>query len=156
MGVAVIGKKIFVIGGFNPTDRYLSTVEVLDTETNKWSTLPSMKTARRLMGITVIDDRFIWIFGGSNGDRFFDSIEIFDVEKNEWVVAPTKLRYPKHIKKAITVDHKIFIIGGRDSSWKNLELVEVLDIDEMKWPEVSEINRIRCLHSMIGFYVIKE
>jgi hypothetical protein len=124
MGIAVIGNKIFVIGGFNYFDKCLSTVEVLDTETNKWSILPSIKTARSKMGITVVDDRFIWIFGGMNGE-ILDSIEIFDTEKNEWSTSSIKLTSPMYDMKAITIDHKIFIIS--------FERNEVLDIDSMKW-----------------------
>jgi N-acetylneuraminic acid mutarotase len=150
MGVAVIGKKIFVIGGYNLTDGYLSRVEVLDTETNKWSTLPSMKTARSMMGIAVIDDRFIWIFGGWNGsDRYLNSIEIIDVEKNEWLTSSIKLTSPRFATKAIAVDHKIFIIGGCG----DLEdvAVEVLDIDEMKWTTLSSTDKTCRHHSAICF-----
>jgi N-acetylneuraminic acid mutarotase len=149
MGVSVIGKKIFVIGGYNGIV-YLSTVEVLDTETNKWSTLPSIKTARSMMGVTVIDDRFIWIFGGWDESGYLDSIEIFDVEKNEWLTSSIKLTSPRSGMTAITVDHKIFIIGGIEQNVP-LQIVEVLDIDEMKWSTISEMNTPRSWHSAIGF-----
>jgi hypothetical protein len=149
MGVAVIGKKIFVIGGFNRTDGFLSTAEVLDTETNKWSTLPSMKIARSNMGITVIDDRFIWIFGGYNEHEYLDSIEIFDVEKNEWLTSSTKLTSPRYGMKTIAVDHKIFVIGGY-SAHENAD-VEVLDVDEMKWMMAAPMKEPRFRHSAIGF-----
>jgi N-acetylneuraminic acid mutarotase len=151
MGVAVIGKRIFVIGGYNGTDGHLSSVEVLDTETNKWSTLPSMKTARWGMGITVIDDRFIWIFGGWTLGRALDSIEIFDAEKNEWLTPSIKLTPPRFGMSAIAVDHKIFIIGGTSQGFINLALVQLLDVDEMKWTTPSPPNLYHRHHSAVGF-----
>jgi hypothetical protein len=101
------------------------------------------------MGITVIDDRFIWIFGGLNGGAL-DSIEIFDVEKNEWFTSSIKMTSPRFGMKAITADHKIFIIGGQGTSGM-MNVVEVLDIDEMKWPIGFSMKNVHLGHSAIGF-----
>jgi hypothetical protein len=146
MGVAVIGKKIFVIGGHNDTDGYLSTVEVLDTETSKWSTLPSMKIARSDMGVAVTDDRFIWIFGGWNDDDVLDSIEIFDVEKNEWSVSSIKMTCLRVAPRAIAVGRRIFIADGALGP----ESVEILDTAEMKWFNVTSIKESRQFYSAVG------
>jgi hypothetical protein len=150
MRIAVIGKKIFVIGGFNLIDGYLSTVEVLDTETNKWSTLPSMKIARDGMGIAVIDDRFIWILGGFNGSKL-DSIEIFDVEKNEWTASTVKLTLVGIGMNAIAVNHKIFVIGGRQGNSGISNGVEVLDIDDMKLTTLSSMKYCHLGACVVGF-----
>jgi hypothetical protein len=151
MGVAVIGKKIFVIGGYNFIDGCLSTVEVLDTETNKWSTFPSMKTARAEMGITVVDDRFIWVLGGLKRGSSLDSIEIFDVEKNEWSTPSIKLASPMHGLYGFTVDHKILVMGVSGP----FKISEVLDIDGMKWLEDPSLMynhlHLHPHHNMIGF-----
>jgi N-acetylneuraminic acid mutarotase len=145
MGVAVIGKKIFVIGGWDKHANVSWAAEVLDTETNKWSTLPSMKTARSSMGITAIEDRFIWILGGWNGNMWLDSIEIFDTEKNEWSTSPIKLTSPRYGMTAITAGHRIFIVGGSSNHF------EVLDIDEMNWFEVPPSKKFAGWPSVVGF-----
>lgn len=43
--VAVIDKKIYVMGGFDGTNR-LRSVEVYDPETDQWSFLHNMKVSR--------------------------------------------------------------------------------------------------------------
>lgn len=47
VGVAVMKKKLFAIGGFNGTER-LSTVEMYDSVTKTWSKIASMRCKRRL------------------------------------------------------------------------------------------------------------
>jgi hypothetical protein len=148
MGVTVIGKNIYVFGGFtdhNP-DCHLNAVEVFDTVTSKWFVLPSMKIARFNMGIATIDDRFIWILGGyGHGGNKLDSIEVFDVERNEWSVPPIKMKYPDSITKAIASDHKIFIFGEQKLHG------EVLDIDEMKWSSLPPMKTPRHNPHCVGF-----
>lgn len=148
MGVTVIGKNIYVFGGFTnqAPDFYLNAVEVFDTVTSKWFVLPSMKIARINMGIATIDDRFVWILGGyGRGDKKLDSIEVFDVERNEWSVPPIKMKYPDVITNAIASDHRIFIFGKQKLHG------EVLDIDEMKWSSLPPMKTPRHSPHCVGF-----
>ena len=150
MGVAVIGKMIFAIGGFS--GEYLKTVEVLDTQTNEWSTLSPIPTARYGMGIAVIDDRFIWTFGGLGPGGDLNVIEIFDVEKNEWKTAPTKMPSLHYSSKAFVVGDQIFFIGGqRSGSGGGNEVVDVLDMKTLIWKTCCSMTTPRKWHSAIGF-----
>ena len=46
VGVAVMRNRLYAIGGYNGTDR-LNTVEVFDSDTKRWSKVPSMNCKRR-------------------------------------------------------------------------------------------------------------
>ena len=143
MGVAVVGKRIFVIGGHNGTG-YLSMVEVLDTQTNKWSAIPSMITARYRMGIAVVDDRFIWILGGGTFGVPTDLIEIFDVEEDEWIESPAKMPSPMLINSAFVICRKIFVVSEDRQ-------IAVLDLDRMEWAKIAPAEQPPFSH---GFGVV--
>ena len=142
MGVAVIGKKIFVIGGFNRTRGHLSAVEVLDTKTNRWSTLPSLTRISESMAIAVIDDRFIFSCGGRNTFGSTEIIEIFDVERNEWSIPAFRLTHPQFGIMAVAANNSIFIVDTR--------IISILDIDEAKW-SLSPPKPCQICGSAIGF-----
>ncbi len=49
--VAVVGKKLYALGGYRgPEDRYSSSVECYDMESDCWSIIGSMKAELRQFG----------------------------------------------------------------------------------------------------------
>lgn len=142
MAVAVIGRRIFVVGGFG-REGVLSKVDVLDLELNKWTALPPLKTARQGMGVAVVDNRFIWTFGGFNCDGPLDVIEIFDAERCEWSTSRVKMTSKFFGAKAVAVNHKIYVIG--QSSF------EYLDVNFLEWHTLTPTSNPRLRFSATCF-----
>lgn len=127
-GIAVVGKRIFVIGGLHMYS-VLSIVEVFDTETKKWSTLPPLNNCRRDMEVVVTEDRYIWVLGGSLGS-FYEpkTIEIFDTAKIEaW--RSVEIKFPSLAgMTAVPLDRKIYICS--------CDLIKgALDVDKMEYED---------------------
>ncbi|HEV8595141.1 MAG TPA: kelch repeat-containing protein, partial [Thermoplasmata archaeon] len=86
---AVIGKKLYVIGGYHktpdPSDlgTVLNVTEALDLGTQAWTTGASMPTARRgSAGLAV--GSTIRVMGGSNGPALIDLIEAYHPFMDSW------------------------------------------------------------------------
>ena len=73
--VAVHNRYIVVMGGYN--DRYLSSVDIIDTNNHTVTAGPSMTVPRQLCGSAVIGHR-IFVVGGWNGNEYLDSVEYLD------------------------------------------------------------------------------
>lgn len=62
VGVAVMGSKLYAIGGYNGSER-LSTVEVFDPETKKWAKVAPMNCKRSAVGAATLHNR-LYVCGG--------------------------------------------------------------------------------------------
>jgi len=147
-GVAVIGNRIFTIGGYNRGGA-LSAVDVHDTETNTWTKLSPMPTARQGMADAVINHQ-IWCFGGFNCGMYLDVIEVFDVDKNEWTTSKFKMTSPRHGAKAVVIGGMVWIIGGSSGS-EPRDLVEILDPETGTWTNAPSMHSPRYNHAAIAF-----
>ena len=73
--VAVHNRYIVVMGGYN--DRYLSSVDIIDTNNHIVTAGPSMTVPRHWCASAVIGHR-IFVVGGWNGNEYLDSVEYLD------------------------------------------------------------------------------
>ena len=73
--VAVHNRYIVVMGGYN--DRYLSSVDIIDTSNHTVTAGPSMAVPRHWCASAVIGHR-IFVVGGFNADGNLDSVEYLD------------------------------------------------------------------------------
>ena len=73
--VAVHNRYIVVMGGYS--DRYLSSVDIIDTNTHTVIAGPSMIVPRFCCASAVVDHR-IFVVGGRNDDDYLDSVEYLD------------------------------------------------------------------------------
>jgi N-acetylneuraminic acid mutarotase len=83
-GVTAQDGKIFAIGGvccglnFPGTDpQFFDTVEAFDPETNIWTPVASMSTARGALAVAVGPDGRIYAIGGFDGKTILDTAEVF-------------------------------------------------------------------------------
>ena len=87
VGVAVIGDKLYAIGGHEILAP-LDSVEVYDPKTKEWSWGDSMLCARDAVGAVTFGEK-IYVIGGFNGDTYLDSVECYDPEQGEWSMVPS-------------------------------------------------------------------
>merc|ERR1712151_688219 len=79
--------KIYVLGGHDDEGDSLNTVESFDSQSNSWTMMPSMRTARSNFAAAVLNGE-IFALGGL--DMMYDklsTVERFVPRASTWVVA---------------------------------------------------------------------
>ncbi|EYB84253.1 hypothetical protein Y032_0320g2385 [Ancylostoma ceylanicum] len=103
---------MFAIGGLSTGGDSLSTVEMYDPLTKRWTPVRSMTSFRSRVGIAV-HDRKIYAIGGFNGHDRLKIVESYDYNKNEWTpVAP--LTKKRSALAAAFFHGKLYVCGGYD------------------------------------------
>ena len=105
-----VKNKIYVFGGFYDVER-LSSAEVYDITTQKWTQLPQMKQKRGGCVATAVGNR-IYIVGGQNETGFLSSCEVFNSSANTWLSTITDMNEKKAACQAVTIGTKIYVMGG--------------------------------------------
>ena len=112
--------KVLIAGGFNPAFGFqLSSAELYDPETNRFSPVPSMANSRAWHAASLLADGRLLVTGGEhfNGGTPFaydgmKSAEIYDPVANAWSPAadmPAGLSYNAQFSIA---GNRVLVIGG--------------------------------------------
>ncbi len=109
---AVIGRRIYVIGGFKTTTNVPSSdVLVYDIDSHTWSDAAPLAEPRGGHAATVLDGR-IHIIGGGNSRSTLGNHSEYDPATNRWSErAP--LSRSKGSPAAVAFNGKLYSIGGR-------------------------------------------
>ena len=109
---AVIGRRIYVIGGFKTTTNVPSSdVLVYDIDAHRWSSAASLAEPRGGHAAAVVDGR-IHIIGGGNSRTTLANHSEYDPATNRWTErAP--LSRSKGSPAAVSYNGKLYSIGGR-------------------------------------------
>ena len=93
LGVAVLGGKLYAAGGRNGTGSMHSSVslmEVFDPQTNAWTPVAPMSTARGSFAMAAVQGK-LYVAGGyaAGGGDGITLAEAYDPQQNHWeAVAP--------------------------------------------------------------------
>lgn len=144
---AVIGEKIYVVGGSRDdqgvTTGALSSMEIYDIDSGKWTAGPDMPTARHHHGAAAIRGRLIVVGGRNDDDLSADAVEQFDPVARRWTrLAPLPLGVGG--VAVVAAGESLIAIGGGDdrehwitpASW-------ALDPAENKWRRLADLNVAR-------------
>ncbi|XP_051729001.1 kelch-like protein 6 isoform X2 [Ctenopharyngodon idella] len=108
--MAVVGGKVYVLGGFDGTQR-LNSVEAYDPFHNCWTeTAPLMLSVSSFSAASY--DKCIYVIGGGpNGKLATNNMQCFDSTSNKWSL---KCPMPTEAKctNAVTFKDAIFVVGG--------------------------------------------
>ena len=140
MGVAVIGTKIYLLGGSEDRSYYTSnnSINIFDTETEtitQWSaTLPSKQEE---MAVGVVGTK-IYLVGGLNGKYAVKHIQIVDVESMTAISSTTSL--PSTFSKMgyMTVGAKMYLFGG-DYNGTLVNTIMVFDTTDLSLTTLDTI-----------------
>ena len=118
--IGVVNGEIYAIGGLgsspvqDPSDFYLSNVEVFNPKTNQWQERKEMSVPKALHTASVIDGK-IYVIGGyfSKDGEFkkLSTIEIYDPTTDHWT-QKSDLPIGKWGHKTEVIDGQIYIFGG--------------------------------------------
>jgi hypothetical protein len=139
VAAAVVGGKIYVVGGLIDRARATNVVEVYDPSTDKWSSAPSLPIDVHHAMAAERDGRLYVIggFSGSLGGAASD--RVFMLDGGRWREAPS-LQRPRAAAAAVSVSGgRIFLVGGVSgnehvapseifdgSSWRNRRAIPSL------------------------------
>lgn len=85
--IAVFEEKVYAIGGSNGTTE-LDSVEMLDSNINKWIKMPKMPLAKSNMGVCELEG-LIYCIGGWNGQVGIKYCDVFNPKTTQWTsIAP--------------------------------------------------------------------
>ena len=83
--VAGSDRKIYAIGGIDDWSAVLRSVEAYDLDTNTWTEVAPMPTARMGLAAARGADGTIYAFGGNNGtSTYLDTAEAYNASTNTW------------------------------------------------------------------------
>nr|WEX30373.1 Kelch-like protein 6-A-3 [Carassius gibelio] len=108
--MAVAGGKVYVLGGFDGTQR-LSSVEAYDPFHNCWTEAGPLMISVSSFSAASYDKYIFVIGGGPNGKLATNNMQCFDSLSNQWSL---KCPMPTEAKctNAVTFKDVIFVVGG--------------------------------------------
>ncbi len=133
---AVIDDGIFVIGGRQSTGGpcsggpYLTTVEKYDVDTNTWSTVAPLPSARSDLAAVAHGGK-IFVFGGCSSTGVTNEVDMYDPQTNAWTPLAIMLTGRASLVAGHSGD-QVFAIGGTNGS-SPLNVNEVYDIPSGTW-----------------------
>nr|CAH7722298.1 unnamed protein product [Callosobruchus chinensis] len=135
-GTAVVGLKIYVIGGFDGMD-YFNSCRCLDAVAKSWKEIAPMHARRCYVSTTVLNE-IIYAMGGYDGHHRQNTAEKYDHKTNQWsLIAPMNMQ--RSDASACTLNGKIYITGGVTTIYH----VECYDEKTNEWYEATDMNIYR-------------
>lgn len=148
VGVAVVNRLLYAIGGFDGDDR-LPSMECYHPENNAWTILPSMQTGRSGAGVAALN-QYIYVVGGFDGRAQLSSVERYDTEQQTWEQVAS-IKIARSALSLTVLDGKLFAMGGFDGH-DFLRIVEVYDPITNRWEEGTPLTSGRSGHASAVIY----
>ena len=148
---AVVDDKIYLIGGTpfkneNGGPLGISTVEVYDTQNNRWQRLADMPTPRLSSEAAVVDGKiyvvggFSWIGIPGVDSKMLNVVEMYDPQTDTWS-RKQDMSTPRRDLGTGVFDSKIYAIGGENlfEEPQRLDLVEVYNPVSDTWAKRADM-----------------
>ncbi len=143
-GVTSIRENIYVAGGYNLKNKFLSSCEVYDSKSNKWSPLPDMNEKREGCAVVSVCGK-VYAVGGRDDGRFHASCEMFDPATNKWTAIPD-MKECRSYCAACAIGDKLYVIGGHAGFYGDYieySSAEVFDTVTQEWSSVPNMTTER-------------
>src|SRR5260370_727262 len=134
---AVIDDGIFVIGGRQSTSGpcsggpYLTTVEKYDIDTDTWSPVAQLPSARSDLAAVAHGGK-IYVFGGCSDTGVTKEVDMYDPQTNTWTTGLASMPTARASLVAGHSGDNVYAIGGTDGvSASNAN--EVYDVAHNSW-----------------------
>ncbi|CAH1973475.1 unnamed protein product [Acanthoscelides obtectus] len=147
-GTAVVGFKIYVIGGFDGMD-YFNSCRCLDAVNKVWKEIAPMHARRCYVSTTVLDE-LIYAMGGYDGHHRQNTAEKYDHRTNQWsLIAPMNMQ--RSDASACALNGKIYITGGFNGQ-ECMHSAEVYDPEINQWSLITPMRSRRSGVSCIAYH----
>lgn len=143
VGVAALGRDVYVIGGILVNRRATGTVERFDTDELRWHDVPPLPGGIALhhMGAASAGGRVYAMGGLDNAFNAARSVFAYDPEANDWGRV-ADLPWPRGAMGAAALDGRIYAAGGQDGG-TSFDDFAVYDIAEDRWTKLPEMPTAR-------------
>uniref|UniRef100_A0A914CAG8 BTB domain-containing protein n=1 Tax=Acrobeloides nanus TaxID=290746 RepID=A0A914CAG8_9BILA len=147
VGVAVMQRKLYAIGGFNGIDR-LRTVEVFDAQKSTWSEVAPLNNKRSALCAAALGE-CLYVCGGYDGISSLSTVEIFNPSTNKWKFGKVMKRQRCAAGVAV-IGGCLYIMGGHDGM-SIFNSVERYNSEKDDWESVSPMLSKRCRLGAVAF-----
>jgi N-acetylneuraminic acid mutarotase len=124
----------------------LSSVEVYDINTGKWSEVAEMRTRRQSGGAALLDDGTVLVVGGSSGVAVEARAEYYVPNEDAWVKIAPMSQARKFHTVTLMVDGRVLVAGGQTRE-AALGSAEIYDPSDGTWTTVADLTRPRTGHT---------
>ncbi|HSD26463.1 MAG TPA: kelch repeat-containing protein [Vicinamibacteria bacterium] len=123
VGVALLGGRVYVLGGYRADASTAATVEVFDPTAGRWSLAAPMPRGVNHPMVATLGTR-LYVFGGDDGLGPIGATQEYDPATNSW-----QLRAPMPTARsaglAAAIGSRIYVVGGApDTAGRVLEAYE--------------------------------
>jgi hypothetical protein len=133
--VARDSHTLVVIGGYNNSSRYLSSVEMWSSSSSwssPWKQLPSLSSPRAgCRAVMLKNNNSLLVLGGKNDKTLYlSSGEIFSFDSMAWSTFAYPMPTPRHAFGLSIASNKLFVLGGTKDK---ISTMEVFDLVTNEW-----------------------
>jgi N-acetylneuraminic acid mutarotase len=131
LAAAVIGARLYAVGGAAAGRGALGTLEIYDFRTRRWSAGPDLPLAREHLAAAAAGGRFYALAGRAAGQGNFARVDRYDPAARRWTRV-ADMRKPRGGIAAATSGGRIAVFGGEESAGTIRE-VELYDPARDRW-----------------------
>lgn len=130
--VGVVNGVLYAVGGDDPNNAIVGTVEAYDPVTNTWTTKAQMPTPRGVMGVGVLNGILYAVGGCCVDNKSTGAVEAYDPVTNSWT-AKAPLATPRGMLTVGVVNGLLYAFGGIDQNGTQFSTVEAYDPATNSW-----------------------
>ncbi|XP_021904379.1 F-box/kelch-repeat protein SKIP4 [Carica papaya] len=136
IGFEVLGKKLYLLGGFAWLEDATDEAHCYDVSTNSWTVGPNMSTERCYFACEVLNEKIYAIGGSGLKASVPNSWDVYDTCTNIWESHADPNIIPE-IEDSFVMDGKIYIRCGQSSVTSNVYAVVYEPLNGI-WEHVDE------------------
>ncbi|XP_075156886.1 kelch-like protein 10 isoform X2 [Haematobia irritans] len=146
-GAAVIGHKIYCIGGYDGLE-YFNTCRQFDAHKMTWKEIAPMHSRRCYVSVCELNG-LIYAMGGYDGHNRLNTVERYNPQTNQWTII-TSMNVQRSDASACTLNGQIYATGGFNGQ-ECLNSAEVYDPIAKVWTLLPRMNQRRSGVSCVAF-----
>lgn len=134
-GAAVLGERLYVVGGRNDAQPTIGELDVFDFATGVWTSGPALQHPREHVA-AVAADGSIYVLGGRVlGAGTFADVERYEPGAKRWQVV-AKMPVARAGFEAVAVGSRVVVVGGEDAT-ETVTEVDALNTDTGRWRRLA-------------------
>ena len=131
--VTLFNDSILVAGGYAGCDTFLSSVELLDSQLDRWTQLPDMTTPRSGAASVLGPGGAVYIAGGTmNTTDGMRSLERYDPREGKWHTLADMNQCRSFVAGCQSIHNGFYVMGGMHQG-RVADSVEFYDFRANRW-----------------------
>ena len=137
---------IYAVGGDDGGNDILTTAERYDPDTNSWTPIASMGTARIYLGLTTLNNN-LYAVGGYDGNINLNTAERYDPDTNSWTPIAS-MGTAREGLGLTALNNNLYAVGGTSDGYSDdgsntLTTAERYDPDTNSWTPIASMDTAR-------------